>query len=447
MTHRGMIRLGTFAAALALCLVGLLADARVGRGNTRAQLEYGYRRALGDLTDYVGGMRDALEKAPYAGGVAQTQLSMELIEQSGGAKAAISALPLSQEKAERLSRFLSQTGDYALYLSRRAASGAQPDESAPETLAMLEDYAGQLSGALQAAQARLDTEDLQLGRVRGLLDQVDELEDIPVLDDDLDEVAQAFGEFPTLLYDGPFSDHMDQRTALALEGEAEIAQESAAEKAAAYLRCRPEELVFQNEGGKTLAAYSFSRGDEQVSISKAGGFVTYYKKDGLTQAANLGHDEALAVAQEALRDLDIYEVMETYNLLNDNLCTLHFAGREYLGGRPVVCYPDLVKVTVELEQGGTVEVDATGWWMNRHERDLEPPAVSAEEAKRGLSPLLAVEAETLSLIPSPGGEELLCWEFLCTGGDRKFLVYVNCKTGIEEQLFLLREDEHGTLVS
>ncbi len=448
MTKRGKIRGFTLAAGLLLALFGLWRDARFTLKTAETRLEYSYRRALNDLTDYVSGMEQTLEKAPYVNTVLmQTQVSAKLMEQSGGAKSALAVLPLPQELSDKFSRFLSQTGDYALWLSRSSAAGKR-EESAAETLGLLGEYAEKLSTALQASQARLDTEKLSIGETESLLNNLEAPDDLPGFEDGFEETAEAFSQFPALLYDGPFSDHIRQREPLYLQGEPELSREEAARKAADFLDCSPEDLSFQGEGGDRLPVYSFTYGDSHVNMTKSGGKTAYFKTPSTASAAILTYEDALKAARQALRGMGFPDLKETYYVENDNLCTINFAGVLSADGMEAVCYPDLVKVTVELEEGGMVEFDAAGYLMNHRERRISPPALSEEEAAGSLSPLLDADSAALTVIPTPGLSEVLCWEFHCTAQNGKeFLVYINGETGLEEQFYLLQKSEHGVLVN
>lgn len=457
------VRLLSFSAAFLVTVGGVLLDSRLMLDSNRSELEYAYRRALNDLTDYVSNMQSMLKKASFVNTASmQSTLSAKLLEQSGGAKAAMAALPFSQEKTDRISRFLSQVGDYALSLTRKSVSGGKLEEEDLQGLASLEGYAGKLTDALLGVQARLSAERAAIGRTESLLNNVDAIDTLPALDDDFDQVAEEFSEFPALLYDGPFSDHIQRREPLSLQGKAEVTPEEAARKAAGFLHCRPEDLTGPTEGGAQLAVYSFVYGDQgddpvgtsRVNITKLGGEIAYFKKGGDIPEAKLDYEDALKEAGEALRGLGITSFRESYYVMNDNLCTINFAalaqpGDGLLSGdlMDVVCYPDLIKVTVELSQGGMVEYDASGWLMNHHDRELAAPALSAEDAAKSLSPLLTVEGSSLAVIPTPGLNEVLCWEFRCTAQDgTRVLCYLNAQSGLEEQIYLLREDDHGVLV-
>ncbi len=453
MTKRGKIRALTLLMAVFLTLCGLWADAGFALASSQTELEYSYRRALGDLTDHVSAMRSVLQKAPYVNTpTMQNAVSAELLEQSGSAKSALAILPFPQEKTEKISQFLSQTGSYALSLSRHAAAGQSQGESDLEILTVLEEYAGTLSEALQKTQARVDTEDISISGLKRLLRNVEAEAAQPAFSDEFDEAAEAFAQFPALLYDGPFSDHIQRRTPLFLEGMPEIDRQEAARKAAEFLHCAPEELEFQGEAGTQLPVFSFTGNDSHITVTKAGGQIAYFKKAGPISEAKLDYTDALTEACRMLKELGIHEFRETYYVSSDNLCTINFAGTapfsddSFDPGEEIVCYPDLIKVTIELQEGGMVEYDAAGYLMNRHDRQLSPPALSAREAAQSLSPRLTVESSQPAIIPSPGLEEILCWEFRCTAENgRTFLVYINGETGLEEQLYLLQKDEHGVL--
>ncbi len=450
MKKETQVRLASFGAAFLALVCGFWLDARLATDHSRTQLEFVYRRSLGDLVDYLSGMEDNLQKAMYAGPAPmQSAISAQLLEQSGGAKAAMAALPISQEKADRLSRFLSQVGDYALSLSRKSFAGSRPDDKDLESLAQLRQYALRLTDSLTGIQARLTAEQADIVQAVSLLNNLDDPLSTAALDNDLDPMAQEFETFPTLLYDGPFSDHIARRSPKAIEGQEGVTQEEAKSIAAGFLKCDPDALTLAGQGEGSLPVYTFTSDDSMVNVTIQGGKLSYFRRSGTFSTPKLGYAQALESARSFLESLGFPAMKESYYMISDNLCMINFHSICHTkSGQPALCYPDLVKVTVELEEGGAIELDATGYLMNFRSRSPAGPALSKEEASASLSPYLRAESASLAIIPTPGLDEVLCWEFLCTASDgQELLCYVNAETGGEEQLYLLKKDEHGVLTA
>lgn len=446
MKKRNIIRLSSFVAAVVLVLGGLAIRGYAMLDKSKTDLEYTYRRALNDLSDYIGDMEFTLKKASYANtATLQHELAAELLEKSSGAKTAMGVLPFSPEKTEKIGRFVSQIGDYAMSLSRKAAAGLEVTEEEVNNLLTMRDYTIKLSEALEEIQAHLSIEKAQVGKTKALLNNVDEIDNLPSFDDSLDDVAKEFNEFPTMLYDGPFSDHILQQTALYLEGKEEVTREQAAEKAAEFIGCSVNDLKDGGTQENTLAAYVFDVDTSRILVSKVGGEIAYFTKDMDIAESNLQYEQALEKAKEFLKTQGIENTAESYYVVNDNTCTINLA-YQYVGDTEIISYPDLLKVKVSLSDGEILEYDPIGYLMNHHERDFAASVLSAEQAQEKLSSFLTVESSALCIIPTPGLNELTAYEFKCKDNEgTDILIYVNAETGMEEQLFILTYSDNGIL--
>ena len=90
--------------------------------------------------------------------------------------------------------------------------------------------------------------------------------------------------------------------------------------------------------------------------------------------------------------------------------------------------------------------DAQGYITAHTKRSIPETDVSEQEAQESLSQALAVQAHAMAIIPTEGGQERYCHEFLCQSEDGdKYLMYVNAQTGAEEKILILLEDETGAL--
>jgi germination protein YpeB len=108
-------------------------------------------------------------------------------------------------------------------------------------------------------------------------------------------------------------------------------------------------------------------------------------------------------------------------------------------------YPDLVKVTVALDNGGIIGTEATGYLMSHGQRELPEPKVSKEQAQSAINPSLTVSGGRLVLIPSGVTGEKLAYEFPAKLGGESYLIYIDALTGREENVLKLIETANGTL--
>jgi len=154
------------------------------------------------------------------------------------------------------------------------------------------------------------------------------------------------------------------------------------------------------------------------------------------------YKRALAKAESFLKEKHYTNMRSSYGYISNGVAEFNFS---YVSDG-VVCYSDLIKVSVALDDGRVCGFEAQGYLSSHCVRELPQPAVSAEEAAAAVSPELSVEEVRLALIPSAGRYEKLCHEFLCSAEDeQKYIIYVNAESGEQEKILILLEDESGTL--
>ena len=124
LTKRGFIRILSYFTALCVFLgVGALINYQAAQ-RYRQNSEYGYQRALSDLSDSVSNLEVALEKGVYANTAPQQQgIAAKLLKESSDAKIYLAELPLSYEELSNVNKFISQVGDFSLYLSGKISKG------------------------------------------------------------------------------------------------------------------------------------------------------------------------------------------------------------------------------------------------------------------------------------------------------------------------------------
>lgn len=425
------------------------------QGHSRAaayenHLNNNYQHAFAELTTAVSELDTALQKASYATSPSLlSSLCTELFGRAMSAQMAIGELPYGNVELEETASFVAKVGDYAVALSKNAAVNGVCSEEEYSNLRSLSAASSALSQMLQDLQADIHSgtitlEDLKSAERR--LSSATEDGGQVLAGSAFQSVESDFPEVPTLIYDGPFSEHIASRSPRMLEGREEISQDDARAAAAAFLDLKPEIFSLVSAGEGRIPTWGFSAavdgGEVYLEVTRQGGMVASLMNSRSVGEAVLTPEEAVETAAAFLAARGYAGLSPSYHINQDNRLTVNFAACQ----GEVVCYPDLIKVTVALDNGRIVGFECEGYLMNHTQRTLAEPAVALAQAQAVLDPDLKLLSHQLALIPTGGENEVLCHEFKCETGDGKHcIVYVNAQTGNEERILLLIEDESGTL--
>ena len=434
------IRLISYALAAMLVLGGFLWRSEREKAALRRTVEAAWERAFASLSSDMTQIDTALKKLRLSSSPAlMGQAAAEVWSRAEDAQQSLSQLPFSGWLLEDTAAYLGKLGDYALALSRRAYQDALGAEER-QNLGKLGDMASTLNARLLELQAELDGGTLRLGRLEAAERALPQGEGL--LGDRMLETEDEFPELPTLIYDGPYSESAVLGPARMLEGLAPVSEEDAVKAAAEFTGLGPEEFTVLGRSEGTLPCWLLSAGDVTLRVTRQGGLVADMVDAAGGWEGQLSPEEALEKARKFLSERGYESAAESYWTREEESILLSFHGVQ----DGVTCYPDLIKLRLDLSGGKVIGFEAVGWLMNHRQRELTP-AVSVEEARAAVSGELRILSEGLALIPTEGKEERLCWEFKCEAEDgTHFIVYADALTGEEVKLLLLLEDENGTLV-
>jgi spore germination protein len=214
-------------ALTALCL---MLAALCWRQNERAeaaalQLNALRYKSFYETLDLMDNLQLNLEKLNITSSRVQEQaLLSDIARQADTAQESLSSLPVSQQNLSGALKFVNQLSDYSRVLSKGISSGRPLSQDDQFNLLNLAQRCQKLGDALREIEPRL---------LSGALNFQDLSE--PSLNRDWEKEESV--DYPTLIYDGPFSDGLDNRSFLGLSG-APISADQAAEIARALLNDR-----------------------------------------------------------------------------------------------------------------------------------------------------------------------------------------------------------------
>ena len=231
------------------------------------------------------------------------------------------------------------------------------------------------------------------------------------------------------------------------ENKKDISKETALAVAKKFLGDKGRNLVYETESANNiLPSYSFVGQNDNgnvinIAITKKGGFPVYFTENRETGEEKLELSEAVQKAREFLYSRGYVSLKESYYEKGNGVATVNFAYEQ--GG--VICYSDLIKVKVALDNGEILGTEMHGYIMNHKYRDFPTAALSENDARGKINSHLNVEKSNMALIPKDGETEKLCYEFTGTHNGRHFIIYINAENGCEEEILMLIESENGVL--
>ena len=442
------IQIISYSLAAAAVLGGFIYRNHLTAEHYRRQIVNTYRHAFNEVVAEVAVLDSALRKCVYSGTPGmETEAFMAVYGASQSAKLALGELPQNDDGFTKTSRFIATVGDYAFTLAKSTANGDELQDEEHQNLQALSDAASVLAQNFTELLAQVNDGSLSLEEFAQIKSRASKRGAAAVGGTFAEHIKTTEGEFPelpTLIYDGPFSSHIDGMKPQALEGCEDVTQEEAQRIAAEFVGF--DNLTFAGERAGNLPIYVFEvpmhGGMSSIEVSRQGGRIVNVYSSHAADDATITIDEAVAIAKEFLQERGIENLVESYRMSQDNTVTVNFAYEQ----DGIVCYTDLIKVEVARDLAEVTGFEAQGYVMHHRVRELPEPKISEEEARAKLSKKLRVLSSGLAVIPTNGHNEVFVREFKCEAEDgRHYIAYINAETGREERVIILVENENGTL--
>ena len=440
-TKRGLIKMSllSLSAITALSVKNVLLTKRAD--TAQRAVNNSYSAAVEELAGSCENISNSLEKQLYsASGQVQQAIAADLCRDASAARSALARLPVSQLDLENTNKFLSQVGNYSMALSKKLQDGEKLSSEEYSSISDLCRFSKALSDRLWELEGEVAAGGLSFEQAEGVMAD----EEPPHVTEGFTDFESSFDDYPKLIYDGPFSDNILEQTPHMTANAEEVSEDYCLRKASSALDISVSDLTDTAESEGKMPAWRFSddKGGAFCEVTKNGGYISYFLKMRNVDSTKLDNDTAVQKAESCLQDLGILSMEKTYYEIQDNVMTVNFCYSD-LGRR---IYPDLVKVSVAMDNGDILGYDARGFLTNHRKREYNDKICSVLRAKKEISPRLRVLSDRMAVIPTDGGNEVLCYEYTCQAASgRRVLVYINAVTAAEERVLLLEENENGTL--
>lgn len=421
------IALGVSAALLTVVTVIL-----VFTSNRAGEMSLSYENSLkASLQESVSGMRDIENDLARlmvtTSENAQMNTLSALAIKGNACSRELSRLPIIATGVQNTLKFINQLTSFsATAIKNYFVYGEMPQNLDAQTKSFFETCKS-VNAQLAIVEAQVLTGETSLLEVGNL-----DFSSSGILGSINDDVV----EYPSVIFDGPFSDGQEESTPETDRKEISI------EEARKHLSDMGLDLEYEAEINGTVPAYLFKKGTLSAQITKKGGLLLMLVDARTPNRSELTLSEAEKKATEFLEKAGYTSFKTVWREYYSNMAVYNFA--------PVldetVVYPDLIKVEIALDDGSVSGFEGKNYVMNSFERALPDPQISLSDARLKLKEGFSVEREGLCIIPKDN-REYLCYEFFGTFSGMQFFIYISAETGEEKACFRLIKTEAGQMVS
>lgn len=421
----GVLTLALIALGVALGAQGReLTDYRSEVAAYRGELDAMYKRSWWDSMERLSALEIELEKLIISDSPEAAALRLNNIaRQADGAAQDLASLPAEREGIGAAMKFVNQIADYSAALSEGIAQDRPISDPDVEQLTAIQERLSEMN----AIMYDMDALDNWAGR------------DMPAID--MSAIARDNLSYPTLIYDGPFSD--GERGGFKALGEERIDEAKALEIARLYAggEARLTGMPSAPVQGYEVACAT-GMGDIELFISEMGGRVLYMlpsyqmvEQEVLSPQAQ-DVQGAISIATQYLRDRGFEGMTANYTQRLEGAVVINFTATQ----DGVTLYPDLVKV--QVSGGRVVGLEAGNYWRNHVPRRLPEAELTYQQAMESVNSRLTVHSARMALIPTdrtdgPLPGERLCYEFTCSLGHSRYMVYIDAISGLEASILKL----------
>ncbi len=323
--------------------------------------------------------------------------------------------------------FINKLGDYSKALSK-TESMTQKDK---ETMAKMYLAVVELKGILEGVQDEIIEGNTLLSSVGQRLNYVSEK---------FDSISHASIAVPQLIYDGPFSDGLNDKETKWLTDMQEVTEEKA-KKTVEELFGEATLTGTIEEGIPSYIFTLIGYQDSEIRVTKRGGKVYSFNRYLSVEDSTLSDQEYMDKGVAFLERLGYYDMEPVWISNNNSTVYVNYAYKK----DGVVCYPDIIIVKMTADTADVVGMEGQNYVYNHVERSFAEPALE-EVARAVLSPNLTVVSSRLALIPTEWNTEILTYEYVTTLGTDTYYVYVDAVSPKEVKMLKVIDDD-GTLVA
>ena len=363
------------------------------------------------------------------------EMLIDVAMDSQTAAANLAILSYSGYDMSALVKFCNQVGDYSKYLVTKLTGGEELSEEDYNTLAKLYEATYSIGKKLNAVKDALMSGEKIVTGLDEFNSQFTEI---------ADSLVDGSIKYPSLIYDGAFSDSLEERQPKALSGE-DIDPEKQQDNIAKILcdyEIKSVKYTGESDNGFTAYVYDITLEDGSnvyLQLAKKGGSIVMWDKQFDSQQPTLSVEEGVVLAEQYMQKQGYENVKGVYACVTDSVLYVNICYVE----NDIVLYPDMIKIKVSLDDGKIIGFEGLNYIYNHTERSLETPSVTEGEVRNMNFGGLEVQSVRLALIPLDNGKESLTYEVYGKVDNYAYYVFIDAMTGKAVEVLQVIDSDEG----
>ncbi|GIM48218.1 germination protein YpeB [Collibacillus ludicampi] len=394
-----------------------------------------YQRAFHDLSSHMDLLQDELGKSLAINSARQLSPCLSNVWRLAySAQADVGQLPLTLMPFNRTQEFLQDLGNFTYHIAIRDTQKQPLNEQERKTLHQLYKESNDVEQNLRKLQTAVIEKNLRWMDAEIALSEQNKKTDNQIVDG-FRMIDKRVSQYPEL--QSPTVTDLKSRNRPNIQNVSgnNVTPEQAAKQVANFFGMSDTKpiQVMPNGQGTSYPSYSVtvdkSKGGKIfLGQTVKGGHVVWMVDQREVGEARLDLVQAQEKAEAWLANHGFKNLTLTKTNQFDNVGIYTFA---YQQGN-VTVYPDTITVKVALDNGDVVGFNDQDWLFHHRQRMDVTPKLTAEQARKFVSPTMRVAERRLAIVQNDLGKEKLVWEFLGTLDNNTYKVFIDANTGEEQ---------------
>lgn len=421
------------------------------RMDYRNYLQAEYNKNMYQLINSVENIGNNLAKVPVLGSREQDLVVFdEIFRYSTVANDKLHSIPVSQDKLSATSKFLSQLGDFSYVLGNKVSRGGELSNSEVSQVENLKLQAYNLENQLKSVQNDINSGRVRWGEIRQKASGVLASTSTPSVSDEFKGIQKQAVQYPSLVYDGPFSDNnMNIKPRILSQNKVSRAQAETVVKDAIGAK-RIKRIEGKGDGKGTIPTYMFdvymsgrNKNMEKITceVSQNGGRMLSIIDNRVAGKATMDINTASQIGRKYLNRIGYKNMFPTYVLNYNNVAVISYVSSM----NNMLIYPDMIKLKVSMDDGNVVGLEAEKYLRANYNRTIQTPQITEAKARERVGKRLSIKSVRTAIVPTETNKEVLCYEFSGSYKGDDFIVYINANTGYETRILQIRNTPNGKL--